>query len=555
MPAVPFQQLYALPHLTPLMVQVLYNRGLHEPGEVDAFLYAIDELEADPFLLADMDRAIARLTRALERDETIAVFGDFDVDGVTGTAILVECLSQSGNRIIPHIPHRSQGYGLNNAALEHLKSDGVDLVVTVDCGINAVEETAFAASIGLDVIITDHHAIPPALPAAVAVVNPHRPDSAYPFRELCGAGVAYKLAQAVALSMENGSFDVEDCLDLAALGTIADLVPLVGENRFLVRRGLDLINQSPRLGLRELIRTARLTLGAIDAESVAYSLAPRLNSAGRLDHALVSYRLLTTSSIEEAQEIADVLEVQNAQRQKLTQSGLVEAREKALAQVERYPLVMVGSPNFKPGVIGLVASRLSEEFYRPAIVVEMGETSSRGSARSIPQFDIQWALSQCADLLTRFGGHPMAAGFTVPNENLTALNERLVELARAALDVEVLAPSICVDVQVNLNELNWKVMEDLQGLAPFGKGNPSPTFLTRGVRLLECRRAGNEHLRLKLHDGRLTWPAVAFGLGGIDKLPPDCRLDIIYRLTVDNWDGQRKLQLEIEDLRPLQRHM
>ncbi|MDP2660174.1 MAG: single-stranded-DNA-specific exonuclease RecJ, partial [Dehalococcoidia bacterium] len=549
MPAAPFQQLQSLPHLSPLMAQVLYNRGLRESGDVDAFLYAVDE--ADPFLLADMDRAVARLQRALERDESIAVFGDFDADGVSGTAILVQCFARYGNQVVPYIPHRvREGYGLNKPALDHLRSEGVSLVVTVDCGISSVEEVRHAASLGMDVIITDHHAVPEALPPAVAVVNPLRRDSAYPFRDLCGAGVAYKVAEAVTLSMDSGDFNVEDYLDLAALGTIADMVPLTGENRLLARRGLDKLNTSPGLGLREMIRTARLTPGTLDADSVSFSIAPRLNSAGRLGDAKVAYRLLTTDSLIEAQEIARFLEEQNADRQRLTQMGVDEAREKAEGQVGRDRLIMVGSPGFQSGVIGLVASRLADEFYRPSVIVGMGESESRGSARSIPEFDMHHALAQCADLLTRFGGHPMAAGFTVPNHNLTALHERLAGLARDALDGAVLEPFITVDAQVKLSELNWSVMESFQGLAPFGKGNPQPTFLSEGIRVLECRKVGNSHLRLRLHDGKLTWPAVAFGLGCFDMPATGSRLDIVFRLTVDTWNGEKKLQLEIEDMRP-----
>ncbi len=549
MPAAPFQQLQSLPHLSPLMVQVLYNRGLREPGDVESFLCAVDE--ADPFLLADMDRAVARLQRALERDEAIAVFGDFDADGVSATALLVQCFAHYGNKVVPYIPHRGrEGYGLNKPALDHLRNEGVSLVVTVDCGISSVQEVRHATTLGMDVIITDHHAVPEALPPAIAVVNPHRRDSAYPFRDLCGAGVAYKLAEAVSLSMDNGDYDVEDYLDLAALGTIADMVPLTGENRLLARRGLEKLNTSPGLGLREMMRSARLTPGALDADSVGFSIAPRLNSAGRLDHAMVSYRLLTTASLTEAQEIASVLEAQNAHRQKLTQMGVDEAREKAVGQAARDRLIMVGSPDFQLGVVGLVASRLADEFYRPSVVVGLGESESRGSARSIPGFDIHHALTQCADLLVRFGGHPMAAGFTVPNQNLTALHERLAGLARDALDGEVLEPFITVDAQVKLSDLDWNVVESFQGLAPFGKGNPQPAFLSEGVRVMECRKAGSSHLRLRLHDGKLTWPAVGFGMGCFDMPATGSRLDIVYRLTVDNWNGEKKLQLEIEDMRP-----
>lgn len=550
LPVAPSQQFSALPHLPPLMAQLLFNRGLREPGEVDDFLYGAEGLAADPFLLADMERAVARLGWALERNESLAVYGDFDVDGVAATALLAQFLSHHGNKIVPYIPHRGrEGYGLNCGALEHLRKEGVSLVITVDCGTSSMEEVRHAAALGMDVIITDHHSIPQSLPPAAAVINPRRTDSIYPFRELSGAGVAYKLAEALSLYTGDEQASAEDYADLAALGTIVDVVPLTGENRLLARRGLDMLNTAPRLGLRELMRAARLTPGQVDAEDISYSIGPRLNSAGRLDHAMVSYRLLTTDSLTEAQEIAEALEMQNTHRQRLTQEGLERAREKASAQIKRYPLLMVGSRSFEPGVIGLIASRLAEEFYRPAVVVKVGETESRGSVRSIPEFDIHRALSQCSGLLTRFGGHPQAAGFTVSNRNLNALRQRLIALAQKDLEGLALEPSLAVDAQVRLEELGWPVMRFIQGLAPFGRGNPPPTFLTQGVRVVECRKVGSDHLRLKLHDGRLTWPGVAFGFGDT-QAEAGSRLDMVYHLGIDVWGGNEILQLEIEDMRP-----
>lgn len=551
LPVAPSQQFSALPHLAPLIVQVLYNRGLTEPGEVDAFLYAMDGLEADPFLLADMEKAVARLGRAVERSEPVAVYGDFDVDGVAGAAILSMFLFHQGIRVVPYIPHRDrEGYGLNNQALDLLRQEGVRLVVTVDCGTGSIEEVRHASALGMDVIITDHHAISKVLPPALAVVNPRRPDSSYPYREVCGAGVAYKLVQALGQSLDNGGVSADDYVDLAAVATIVDMVPLTGENRLLARRGLDALNTSPRLGLRELMRTARLTPGRIDSEAISYSIGPRLNSAGRLDHALVSYRLLTTDSLSEAQEIAEILESQNRQRQRLTQEGLAGALEEASVQAPCFPVLMVSSPSISPGVIGLVASRLSEKFYRPSIVLQVGDAVSRGSARSIPEFDIHKALAQCSDLLLRFGGHPMAAGFTVSNDNIDTLRKRLVGLAESSLEGVVLEPAITVDAQVRLDRITWETMGFLQDLSPFGKGNPSPTLLARGVRVIDCRRVGEDHLRLKLHDGRLTWPAMAFGFGDIAGIGAGSRLDVVFRLGVDLWNGEKKLRLEIEDMRP-----
>jgi len=533
------------------MAQLLYNRGIADPAQVEAFLAADERLLGDPFLLPDMEKAVARTYRALLSGETIAIYGDFDADGITATALLTQGLSSLGGKAIPYIPHRiEEGYGLNHAALESLYREGVTLVITVDCGISAAPEVERAQSRGLDIVITDHHTVPQKMPPALATVDPKRADSLYPFPDLAGVGVAFKLLQGLLRSIGKER-DLDQLLDLVALGTVADMAPLLGENRYLVKRGLEVLNSANRLGLSEMMRCAGRSLGSIDPQTISWILGPRLNAAGRLDHAIISYDLLSTSSPEEAQRLANSLERKNAERQRLSEMVLAKAREKLIAMGTDSPLLMVGSEDYPSGVVGVVAGRLVEEFYRPIVVFELGKELSRGSSRSIPEFDIIAALTQCSDLLSRFGGHPMAAGFTVPTENLIHLQERLAEIAASQLAKLDLRPLITIDAELPLSSLQGRAFHMMQQLAPFGCANPLPTFLSRGVKVMEYRSvgAGGQHLRLKLREGNVTWDGVAFRMGHlIDEGTP--HLDIVYNLEVDRWRGEEMLQLNILDFAP-----
>lgn len=545
------EQLAGVGDIPPLMAQLLYNRGIADPAQVEAFLAADERLLGDPFLLPDMEKAVARTYRALLSGETIAIYGDFDADGITATALLTQGLSSLGGRAIPYIPHRiEEGYGLNHAALESLYREGVTLVITVDCGISAAPEVERAQSRGLDIVITDHHTVPQKMPPALATVDPKRADSLYPFPDLAGVGVAFKLLQGLLRSIGKER-DLDQLLDLVALGTVADMAPLLGENRYLVKRGLEVLNSANRLGLSEMMRCAGRSLGSIDPQTISWILGPRLNAAGRLDHAIISYDLLSTSSPEEAQRLANSLERKNAERQRLSEMVLAKAREKLIAVGTDSPLLMVGSEDYPSGVVGVVAGRLVEEFYRPIVVFELGKELSRGSSRSIPEFDIIAALTQCSDLLSRFGGHPMAAGFTVPTENLIHLQERLAEIAASQLAKLDLRPLITIDAELPLSSLQGRAFHMMQQLAPFGCANPLPTFLSRGVKVMEYRSvgAGGQHLRLKLREGNVTWDGVAFRMGHlIDEGTP--HLDIVYNLEVDRWRGEEMLQLNILDFAP-----
>ena len=497
-----------------------------------------------------MHQAVARIYQALLSGENIAIYGDFDVDGITGTAVLVNGLSILGGKAIPYIPHRlTEGYGLKTTALENLYRKGISLVISVDCGITALREVKRARRMGLDIVITDHHTPLDTIPPAVATVNPKRADSAYPFSQLTGAGVALKLLQALFQGIGKEE-QLDELLDLVALGTVADMAPLLGENRYLVKRGLKLINATPRLGVREIVASAGLNIGSLGAETISWVIAPRLNAAGRLAHAMTSYTLLMTDSPREAHGLAAWLEQKNSERQRLTEKALAKVREQVLAQGIS-PLLIAGDREIPPGIAGLVAGRLSEEFYRPAVVIKIGEQVSSGSCRSIPEFNIILALNQCRSLFYHFGGHSQAAGFTLPTRNLPHLREHLSQLAATQLEGIDLRPRIDIEAEVTLPDLGGDTFQQIQQLAPFGQGNPLPTFLSRGVEVVDCHTMGNSsnHLRLKLRQGGTLWDGVAFRLGNyLAEVTPLANL--VYNLEIDRWGGKESLRLNILDFAP-----
>lgn len=545
------------PDLSPLIVQLLYNRGLSAPYEVRAFLKG-EWAEDNPFRLKGMNEAVTRLRQAIRQREPIAVYGDFDADGVTATALLVETLSALGAQAEPYIPHRvDEGYGLNVGALRELAQRSIKVVVTVDCGIRSPSEVAYGHRLGLDIIVTDHHSPGEELPSATAAINPKQADCRYPFKELAGVGLAFKLAQALLRAnrqtpIARGEVDLneEDLLDLVALGTVTDLAPLLGENRALVRQGLERLNQPQRLGLQTLISQAGVRPGQITATTIGYVLGPRLNAAGRLDTAMDSYNLLTSNSLAEARSLALKLEEVNRERQRLTVDTLERAREQVLAIGEEERLFFVAAEDYLPGIVGLVAQRLTDEFYRPSVVVELGNETSRASCRSIPEFNITAALDQCSELLVRYGGHAAAAGFTVTNANLESLQQRLRQIAMHQLEGLELLPTLSIDAEVDLSEMNWATHALLEQLEPFGYANPTPVFLSREVIVRDARVVGERHLKMTLSDGRAVWDAIAFRQGGwAGKLPR--RIDVVYSLEVNEWNEEKRLQLNVKDLRPV----
>jgi single-stranded-DNA-specific exonuclease len=541
------------PGVTPLTAQLLYNRNI-PPNEIELFLAADSRLQCDPFSLPDMPLAVSRIYKALLSGENIAVYGDFDVDGVTATAILAEGLSWLGGKVTPYIPDRVyEGHGLSSTAMEKLRDQGTGLVITVDCGTGNLTEARQAQEMGMDMIITDHHIPSTNLPQAIAVVNPRRRDSRYCSTQLAGVGVAFKLLQAL-FRQDSREERLDSLLDLVALGTITDMVPLSGENRYLVRKGLKVLNDTHRIGLHEMIKVAGLKLGELDTGHVSWVLGPRLNSAGRVGNAVTSYRLVTTSSAEEAHALATELEEKNAERQRLTNEVLGKARQNLAYEPctpACPPLLIQGDESYPDGVIGLVAGKLVEEFYRPAIILSLGPEVCRGSGRSIPEFNILSALEQCSDLLRSFGGHPFAAGFTVAGQNLPELKQRITALAMTELSHIDLHPELVIDAELPLSAFAGSTFNLMQKLSPFGQANPKPTFLTRHVAVTECQKLGNqgEHLQLKLKQGDISWRAMHFdSRKDKEEIPP--HIDIVYNLEKDWWNGEEVLRLNLLDFAP-----
>ncbi len=556
-PLAPPALLERFPSLHPLVAQLLYNRGITEPEAARGLLEGALECD-NPFRLPGVERAVWLIRQAISRGDTLAVYGDYDADGVTATALLVQTLKSLGGQVRSYIPSRvAEGYGLNAPAITALAEEGARLLITVDCGIRALEEVALARRLGMQVVITDHHHLDTALPNAEAVINPRRPDSSYPTRDLAGVGVAFKLAQALLLVNRQVSLPTtqtelaEDALlDLVALGTVADMVPLLGENHVLVQRGLDVINAAQRPGLAALMQLSGVEPGTVGTSTISYRLAPQLNAAGRMGEARTALELLLAPDLAAALPLARELELLNRERRELTRQVQEQARALALAAGEDAPLLFAASPDFPAGIVGLAAGRLSEEFYRPAIVVGVDGEFAKGSARSIPEFHITKALDDVAELLVRHGGHAAAAGFTVRAENLDRLRERLLALAQEQLAGIVLEPTLHVDVETPLGALSWKVYAALEQLSPFGCGNPVPVLVSRSVRVRDARVVGAEgrHLKLRVvaEDG-VCWDAIAFRQG--ERLGQvGTRVDLAYNLERNDWKGHTNLQLKVLDI-------
>ena len=557
-PSVPAHIQNGLEHIHPILLQTLYNRGISDPGHIQAFLDGRYLESTDPFLLPDMDKAVTRIGQAVRDEEMIIIYGDFDADGVTATVLLTQALRGLGvdrRRVRPYIPDRfEEGYGLNRSALDKLKEMGADLVITVDCGIRSLNEVAYANDLGLDIIVTDHHHLGEAVPPALAVINPKRENSRYPEKMLAGVGIAYKLAQALyqdMVTVDNG--DVEQFLDLVAIGTVADLAPLQGENRRLVIDGLAVLNQLKRPGLAALASLSGLKKGNMNAESIGFGLGPRINAAGRLKHAYSAAKLLAANNDHSARQLARELNELNKRRQELT----AEFGKKAETMIDPMDLILIaGDESFAPGVVGLVASRLSEKNYRPAIVLEIGEEFSRGSCRSIAEFHITEALDETADLLVRHGGHAQAAGLTLLNENLGLFSSRMKEIARERLSGLELMPTITIDAEISLDEIDWALYETLAKLEPTGYANPTPLFLSKNVEVMSHRVVGQDGSHLQLHlssrngsDAHQLLQGIAFRQGAWAAGLPQL-IDVVYSVNVNEWNGRRSLQLMVQDLRP-----
>ena len=532
---------------------LLYSRGVKTRADLEPYLNADRGATCDPLLFPGMDVAVARLRQALEAGESIAIFGDFDTDGITGTALLITALRDVGGSVVPYLPDRvEEGHGLNPDAVRYLDEQGVSLLITVDCGTTSISEVDLATSLGIDTIITDHHTVLPTLPAACAILNPNHPDSTYPFLGLTGVGMAFKLVEALYGDM--GLPWPEHLLELVALGTVADVGPLTGENRFFVKRGLEKLNETRNVGIRALAESAKLKFGSLDTESLSFGLIPRLNVAGRLGDAAVSLSLLTATDTTEAYELASQLERKNSERQSLTEQAIQEANRQLEAQMngEGLPsILIVKSDDWIPGILGLIAGRLAEEFYRPAIAISTAGELSRASARSIPEFNIIEAIRVGRELFTKSGGHHQAAGFTIPTSCLAVLEDRLQAVADEKLRDVDLTPAIDIDCEVPLSMFTRENFDFIQSLAPFGEANRAPVFLTRNARVVESRQVGSQgrHLKMRVWDDGAAFGAIAFRQG--DRIGDTQRgVDLVYTVSLDTWGYQPKVQLTVMDFRP-----
>jgi single-stranded-DNA-specific exonuclease len=540
-------------NVRPLIAKLLAHRGIIEPDAARRYLSS--SLRSDlpsPFLMTGMEKAAERLAQAVAAGELLCVWGDYDVDGTTGTATIICFLREIGAEPIYYIPHRiDEGYGLNIEGLKQLRERGVSVVISVDCGVSNYKEIEFAASLGLSVIVVDHHQPPEELPPAFAILNPHQRDCAFPDKGLCGAGLAFYLVIALRAKLRDlGWFkgvepDLRTCLDVVTLGTIADMVPLKGVNRVLSRRGLEVLGGSTRPGIIALKKVAGVRDGEVTAGQVGFRLGPRINAAGRMDAAVKVVQMLTTTSADDALKIAEELDAHNRERQATEAKVLEAALELAGDDIGgRYSLVL-GEDGWHPGVLGIVASRIVEKFHRPTVVIGFQEGQGKGSARSIRGFHMVDGLRSCADCLEKFGGHEYAGGLTVRRDNFSTFAERFETIARATLAPEDLTPLLEVDAQLDFSAIGMELMKELSALEPFGIGNPEPLFMTRGVEIAD-RKTINGGARFKLRHSGKTLGAVAFGLA--DGLPESqAKVDIVYRLNENEWNDTYAVELRIID--------
>lgn len=547
---VSYEALSEFADLPAAIARALIGRGFERHASAQQFLDAAGLPLRDPFALKDMDAAVARLRRAIDGREPLVVYGDYDADGVTASALMVSALRQLGGVAEHYIPNRfAEGYGLNSGAIDNLHARGTALIVTVDCGIRSVSEVSQARRLGMDVILTDHHHPGPELPPANAIINPDQPDDDYPFGGLSGVGLAYKLVGA--LSRSTAGSLAESYLDLVALGTVADVSPLIDENRTLVALGLDQLRRQPRPGLDALVQSAGLTKSSLMATNIAFGLAPRINAAGRQDSAELAYDLLMAADHQTAVGLAAQLEAANRKRQDRTRKVYEMARTCGPWTPDDGRLIFAVHPEFSEGVVGLAASRLAEEFLKPAFVARREGEFVKGSARSVPGFHITEALEACSDLLVRFGGHAAAAGFTLRAADLESLLERLTGLADEAELSVTETPRLSIDAEISAAELNLALLEVLDKFEPTGEANPRPVFVLRGARVVNRRAVGSTgaHLKVSLmRDGR-PMDGIAFRQGDRASYLPQV-VDVAFTFERNEFRGVASPQLNILDFHP-----
>lgn len=545
--------------LHPVVALLLEERGYIETEEQARFLSPqYDRDLHDPFLFSQMERVVERIGHSLKHQETIGIFGDYDADGVTSSVVMREAIQKLGGQVVVYIPQKdTEGHGLNTRAVDFFAEAGARLIMTLDCGMMNHQEIDFANGVGLDVIIIDHHHVPEILPAAYAIINPKLVGETYPFRELCGAGTAFKVAQALFRRFAPQEEEqAKWLLDVVATGTVADVMPLVGENRVLVTYGLIVLSRTRRIGFQEMFRAGRMPFHSEkkpSARDIAFQIAPRINAASRMAHAMLAHDLLMEGDVDAASKLALDLENHNNARRKIS----TEATEQVKVLVEsRYrdkKFIFAVDESYPFGIVGLIAGRIANTYRKPTCVLFRGKTESMGSFRSIPEFNIIEAIEKCADLLVKFGGHSQAAGMTIQNENLDAFYERFSAIVENDLSTVVTAPEMWVDMEIQPSDIVPRLVTDLGRFAPFGQGNTEPVFSLQNMLVKQSRFVGNgnKHVKLTLEspDGLKTFDAIGFSLG--ERFPSitlGARLDIAFTLEENVWNGRSSIQLKLIDI-------
>lgn len=538
-----------------VIAKILVNRGIGSFEEARQFFRPSWEDLYNPFLMRDMDRAVERVITAIKRNERIFVYGDYDVDGITAVSLLYLFLKERGGKVFFYIPDRlREGYGLSKAGVKRAAEVGASLLISADCGITGIEEVALAREIGIDVIVSDHHEPGKNLPEAIAVLDPKRVECEYPFKDLAGVGVAFKLIQAVTERLGLDDDVYREYINLVALGSAADIVPLVDENRVLVKKGLEKINCLDRLGIKALVEISGLTGRKIGTGQIVFILAPRINAVGRLGNAERAVRLLTTDSEQQAKNIAHILESENRNRKSIDEEtfrealGLIESE----CDIQSDRAIVLDKVGWHPGVIGIVASRIVEQLYRPTVMIAVEDDIGKGSARSIPNFDIYSALKRCGDHLLGFGGHKYAAGLTINADKIDRFREEFKKVAWEALMEEDLIQKLRVDSDITLPEITDKLVRILNQFAPFGPKNMRPVFLSRNLQVVGSPRiVGKNHLKFRVRQGGQIYDAIGFDLGSLHYrlTPGEDSLDMAFVMEENHWNEQVKIQLRVKDLR------
>jgi single-stranded-DNA-specific exonuclease len=552
--AAPAEFAQQFPELSPVAVQLLFNRGLQTQAEVDQFLtpdYSTDQ--HDPSLFAQMQIAVDRIALALEQKERIVIHGDYDADGVCGAAVLYKTLAALDANLDVYLPHRdTEGYGLNMNSVQSLADNGTNLIITVDCGISNKPEVARAVELGMEVIVTDHHSEPPELPdQALAILNPKISTEPYPFKYLAGVGVAFKLCQALIKKYGLGEAFEKWLLDIVAISTVTDFVPLIGENRLFLRYGLVVLRKNQRPGLRQLFAVIGEDPKQADTHTIGFKIGPHINAAGRVKHANMAFELMIEEDATKAADFARALAKTNKERQQLSDKMAKEALAQAAGQTDA-SVIIVDGDSWPVGLVGLVAGRVASTYNRPAFVITTMGNEIVGSGRSIEQFNVVEALQGMDELFSKYGGHPMACGFSLKNADALAdFKQRMRELADAALAGRDLRKSLSVELVLQLPQVDWPLVETLEQFAPFGEGNPEPVFVSRGVRVedFSCVGRTKSHLRLTISQGGVRRKGIGFHCGEwAEKIARGDEIDLAYTVDVNEWNGNREIQLKIRDI-------